>query len=1180
MKIIGKATLRVYAEDGSLVEERENELNDICWLAWRRFFIARGNSYSTIATRRDSTNQNAGGARWQIFYGTKDILPTKLNAWYAHDGTANVDQDTPYYTDGVLPTDPDIVTFTAVIPAPTVTPRTIRVLGLTAVDELSTHMGSSIQNGKVTILRLNTPCNQALNNTVSVTYRLYLLPATVSSDIRINSRLYLDMKAVLKTICNTVGSRYLGLGYVNGNLTSTAYELDLLTNLSLGGLDNASNNQRNELTDKGLQITDVVKLHHWNVTRLVNTFSVGNVPSMGCFSKYLGVVGSGATEVNGGMPRAMLYNDVTPNVTSPLQNVFPQRNNPPGPFQDLTVNNTATMTGSITFDPTGWVDPYIQKLARVTVVGSGAVGVAGYKVSVSNFIAGYVGNRWVARTAILPQSLDGENVFRETANRGYYETGFINNGAVAYRSPDNNRYVAAICNRRIAEGINIYDVIKGDCLSLNSANGLNITAASDGAVSGGYTFVTCANTGLWRISPDFLTIENLPSPTGVDKAYQVCVKNDVNGTLWVLFDGGLCKLSNPTAALGSLSWAVHNPTIGTPTFTYTGITDSNWDKVVSMSIDPDNLADDQFLFMSSVMVDNTGSNRKGFIWWSTGTGAAVNPGTDGVAFTSSPTWNTVTLLNSSDAIVCAGGKWYVPKTYTVSIYGDTKLYYFGYGASDLSATYVNAASYVRAIGAEFNGIKGILTSDAYNSSSATQPKVFVANTTMASIPNAVTLNLASPYIEFMLREGPNSYTANMESAYTDGGLGCPLIYLKESNLIFGLEKDSDRYSVTPFMLSPAHAKYSTYRAAFWKDYGWDGASWVLNNPGAKPTHSTIETLPMLDGLGVSFTDGVSGTSFVNNEFWSATIGKGLMKDNGVSYTSNFSYSLYPTKPLAIVGTVPQTPLGVLVDEPVTFTPRVPDYNDSSTSTETTCVQNKGLLIAHPVNTDSGYDLVSNQLIPNGTAFDFRFKWISYEGNPGAPSFNPTIGMVTGTTSLTWSIYFKYDSGTGALLVYNNNTVIATIATPVFGAECRITRDASNNIITYYDGVELHSPLVISSAMGILANGNSGASVAGWYDMKLNYTEARRVLRLGDLGLLTGSYDPKFSALTHTSLANDTKVYVGSGSPLQMVLDYTQATIAVPGTGTVKVATGCGWLIFHDSEPANPITGSTVAHYVP
>ena len=115
---------------------------------------------------------------------------------------------------------------------------------------------------------------------------------------------------------------------------------------------------------------------------------------------------------------------------------------------------------------------------------------------------------------------------------------------------------------------------------------------------------------------------------------------------------------------------------------------------------------------------------------------------------------------------------------------------------------------------------------------------------------------------------------------------------------------------------------------------------------------------------------------------------------------------------------------------------------------------------------------------------------------------------------------------------------------------------------------------------ILATGNSGTSVAGWYDMKLNYTEARRVLRLGNQGLLTGSYDPKFSALTHTGLAADTKVYVGSGSPLQMTLDYTQSTIAVAGTGTVKVATGCGWLIFHDSEAANPVSGSTVVHYIP
>jgi len=301
-----------------------------------------------------------------------------------------------------------------------------------------------------------------------------------------------------------------------------------------------------------------------------------------------------------------------------------------------------------------------------------------------------------------------------------------------------------------------------------------------------------------------------------------------------------------------------------------------------------------------------------------------------------------------------------------------------------------------------------------------------------------------------------------------------------------------------------------------------------------------------------------------------------MKDNGVSYTSNLSFSLYPTKPLTVTGSVPQTPLGVLVDEPVTFTPKVPDYNyNGDTSTDTACVQNKGVLIAHPTQTSGTYELISNQLIPNGTAFDFRFKWISYEG-----SANPSIGMVTGTSSLTWGVYFRYDAASGGLLVYNNNTLLATIATPVIGTECKIERDNSNNITAYYGGVALHTPVSSSSAMAILADSNSGTSVSGWLDMKLNYTEARRVLRLGNQGLLTGSYDPKFSALTHTGLAEDTKVYVGSGSPLQMTLDYTQSTIAVAGTGTVKVATGCGWLIFHDSEVANPVSGSTVVHYIP
>ena len=96
---------------------------------------------------------------------------------------------------------------------------------------------------------------------------------------------------------------------------------------------------------------------------------------------------------------------------------------------------------------------------------------------------------------------------------------------------------------------------------------------------------------------------------------------------------------------------------------------------------------------------------------------------------------------------------------------------------------------------------------------------------------------------------------------------------------------------------------------------------------------------------------------------------------------------------------------------------------------------------------------------------------------------------------------------------------------------------------------------------------------------MTYTEARRVLRLGSAVGSTGSYSPKFSSLTYSSLPGDVTVNIGSGTPLTAILDYTSAGVALTGTGRVKVCPGAGWLIFHDSESANPVSGTAVAHFV-
>ena len=189
-----------------------------------------------------------------------------------------------------------------------------------------------------------------------------------------------------------------------------------------------------------------------------------------------------------------------------------------------------------------------------------------------------------------------------------------------------------------------------------------------------------------------------------------------------------------------------------------------------------------------------------------------------------------------------------------------------------------------------------------------------------------------------------------------------------------------------------------------------------------------------------------------------------------------------------------------------------------------------------------------------------------------------MGLATGSGTYTYGLHFRYNANTGNLEVYNNTTLVNTISNPSVDAVCRIARVGST-ITAYYDGVS-QGTVSSSSKFVIMSRSGGGNNYeSGWWDMKLTYTESRRVLIVGSSGAGTGYYSSKFAGLISNSVTGSNQIYIGSGSPLTAIMDYTTAGVALTGTGRVKVAAGAGWLIFHDSEPANPITGYAHATYV-
>lgn len=71
----------------------------------------------------------------------------------------------------------------------------------------------------------------------------------------------------------------------------------------------------------------------------------------------------------------------------------------------------------------------------------------------------------------------------------------------------------------------------------------------------------------------------------------------------------------------------------------------------------------------------------------------------------------------------------------------------------------------------------------------------------------------------------------------------------------------------------------------WQGYGWNGTAWVKGNTNSKITHSNDQ--PLIDGLQIKFTNGVSAPSFYQGDFYTQGILHGVWKDNATTIFCDF-----------------------------------------------------------------------------------------------------------------------------------------------------------------------------------------------------------------------------------------------------------------------------------------------------
>lgn len=94
------------------------------------------------------------------------------------------------------------------------------------------------------------------------------------------------------------------------------------------------------------------------------------------------------------------------------------------------------------------------------------------------------------------------------------------------------------------------------------------------------------------------------------------------------------------------------------------------------------------------------------------------------------------------------------------------------------------------------------------------------------------------------------------------------------------------------LLSTTMRQLFTDNAYCWQQYGWNGATWELNNANAKTSH--VADQPLINGLQLKFQNGATAPHFFATDFFSVAVCHGLLKDSATTF---YWQNAWYTKPV-------------------------------------------------------------------------------------------------------------------------------------------------------------------------------------------------------------------------------------------------------------------------------------------
>ncbi|HEY9598380.1 MAG TPA: hypothetical protein V6D33_11980 [Cyanophyceae cyanobacterium] len=444
------------------------------------------------------------------------------------------------------------------------TPRTFYTVGLTTLS--SGDNQASLTSTAFCYLLLSLPCTQGQFDFLDIYYRIEFL----GTGQRLTQKAFIDFGG------GTFGRRRFKISHLSA---------------SFAKLPTQSYKDLSVLNQKLLTFYEAGFTADWT-----------NGVSVASHFKWKQTLSQGETWQIGTIMSLMLAGDSTDRSayrweqypkTTPIQNGFFQKAGSNKPFFDPV--NFGSSQGKIFLSEAGagsWGDRF-PELYQVQIVASGTAGVATYRFRVRKHL-GFNGNAYSDLS--LPSPFRNNTLPAATGMHGY-------------RIEDNDpqRFSATQIVQYDLTGVTLLNLMNGNYQNWDATTtpALPCSQIRQVATDGVKIWVGDRSAGLYEIDP----IANTVTQRIGAQCYGVDVGR--GGKVWALVEGGL---RNSDAWLTNL------------TFTYTGISDSNWSKVQFLKADPENGSD------RLALITDIGSSQYQIVWWSTlsangiaGTSSSVKP---------------------------------------------------------------------------------------------------------------------------------------------------------------------------------------------------------------------------------------------------------------------------------------------------------------------------------------------------------------------------------------------------------------------------------------------------------------------------------------------------------------------------------------------------------------------------